>query len=74
VIWGNARESGWNAGWANARLLTIYDLELELKWKGMEGEEAVEGTLKVPEVSHEAIDGLADYVVSPYCGKRSRPV
>lgn len=46
------------------RILTIYDLEVELTWTGKnaDGEEAT-GTLKVPEVSHEAIDGLSDYVV-----------
>jgi hypothetical protein len=39
---------------------------VELKWegKGSDGED-VKGTVKVPEVSHEAIDGLSDYVVSP---------
>ena len=48
------------------RILTIYDLEVDLAWTGKNAEgEEVKGTLKVPEVSHEAIDGLSDYVVSP---------
>lgn len=47
------------------RILTIYDLEVDLAWTGTNAEgEEVKGTLKVPEVSHEAIDGLSDYVVS----------
>lgn len=46
------------------RILTIYDLEVDLAWTGKNAEgEEVKGTLKVPEVSHEAIDGLSDYVV-----------
>jgi activator of HSP90 ATPase len=45
--------------------LTIYDLEVEAVWVGKDSNgEEVKGTLKVPEVSHEAIDGLSDYVVS----------
>ena len=51
---------------ADIRLLTIYDLEVEATWTGKDSNgEEVKGTLKVPEVSHEAIDGLSDYVVSP---------
>lgn len=51
---------------AHIRLLTIYDLEVEATWTGKDSNgEEVKGTLKVPEVSHEAIDGLSDYVVSP---------
>jgi len=50
-----------------SRLLTIYDLEVEATWTGKDSNgEEVKGTLKVPEVSHEAIDGLSDYVVSPF--------
>lgn len=46
------------------RLLTIYDLEVEAKWEGKTAEgEDVKGTLRIPEFSHEAIDGLSDYVV-----------
>ena len=46
------------------RLLTIYDLEVEMTWegKGSDGED-VKGVVRVPEVSHEAIDGLSDYLV-----------
>jgi activator of HSP90 ATPase len=47
--------------------LTIYDLEVESAWIGKDSNgEEVKGTLKVPEVSHEAIDGLSDYVVSEF--------
>lgn len=50
---------------AELRLLTIYDFEVELRWEGKSSDgEEVKGTVKVPEVSHEAIDGLSDYVVS----------
>jgi len=53
-------------GIPDSRLLTIYDLEVEATWTGKDSNgEEVKGTLKVPEVSHEAIDGLSDYVVSP---------
>ena len=45
-------------------MLTIYDLAVEAQWVGKAGEEEVKGTVKVPEVSHEAIDGLSDYEVS----------
>lgn len=46
----------------DSRLLTIYDLEIEAKWKGnkKDGEE-VTGRLSIPEFSHEMIDGLSDY-------------
>jgi hypothetical protein len=47
------------------RLLTIYDLEVEAKWAGKVGEEEIKGKVRVPEVSHEAIDGLSDYEVRP---------
>ncbi|KAK4685548.1 activator of Hsp90 ATPase protein 1, partial [Tremellales sp. Uapishka_1] len=50
-------------GQRKGKLLTIYDMEVEMKWKGVDGDgEDIEGTLKVPEVSHEAFDGLSDYV------------
>ncbi|CAD6588892.1 MAG: hypothetical protein TREMPRED_005195 [Tremellales sp. Tagirdzhanova-0007] len=50
-------------GQRKGKLLTIYDLELEMKWAGLvEDGSQVKGTLKIPEVSHEAIDGLSDYV------------
>ncbi|OCF40485.1 chaperone activator [Kwoniella heveanensis CBS 569] len=50
-------------GQRKGKLLTIYDLEVQAKWTGKakDGSE-VNGTLKVPEMSHEAIDGLSDYV------------
>lgn len=44
--------------------MTIYDLEIEATWEGTDAEgNEVKGTLSVPEFSHEAIDGLSDYVV-----------
>ena len=49
------------------RLLTIYDCNLTLKWVGTasDGSE-VEGTLNIPEVSHEiTLDGDGDYQVRP---------
>ena len=36
-----------------------------MSWTGLlEDGSEVKGTLKIPEVSHEAIDGLSDYVVN----------
>jgi hypothetical protein len=36
-----------------------------MNWTGVaEDGSEVKGSVKVPEVSHEAIDGLSDYVVS----------
>ncbi|AFR92439.2 chaperone activator [Cryptococcus neoformans C23] len=50
-------------GQRKGKLLTIYDLEVQASWIGKtkDGNE-IKGTLKVPEVSHEAIDGVSDYV------------
>ncbi|AAW40882.1 chaperone activator, putative [Cryptococcus deneoformans JEC21] len=50
-------------GQRKGKLLTIYDLEVQASWIGKtkDGNE-VKGTLKIPEVSHEAIDGVSDYV------------
>lgn len=50
-------------GQRKGKILTIYDLEVELKWEGKskDGSE-VKGSLKIPEMSHETIDGLSDYV------------
>ena len=49
------------------RLITIYDCRLSLKWIGVAKDgTAVEGTVTIPEVSHEiTLDGLSDYVVRP---------
>ena len=46
------------------KLLTIYDLRVVAEWAGTgaDGSE-VKGTVTVPEVSHEAIDGLSEYEV-----------
>ncbi|WRT66256.1 uncharacterized protein IL334_003209 [Kwoniella shivajii] len=50
-------------GQRKGKILTIYDLEVEAKWSGKAKDGSdVEGTLRIPEVSHEAIDGLSDYV------------
>ena len=49
----------------STRLLTIYDLEVQLSFEGSDaGGADVKGTIKCPEVSHEAVDGLSEYVVS----------
>ncbi|KAL1413500.1 Co-chaperone [Vanrija albida] len=50
-------------GQRKGKLLTIYDLEVEAKWKGAgpAGEE-VTGRLSIPEFSHEMIDGISEYV------------
>lgn len=47
------------------RLITIYDVKIELKWEGKASDGTdVSGTLTIPEVSHEiTLDGLSDYVV-----------
>jgi hypothetical protein len=46
------------------RLITIYDCKVVLAWEGTasDGTE-VKGTLTIPEVSHEQLDGLEDYTV-----------
>ena len=47
------------------RLITIYDVKIELKWSGKasDGTE-VNGKLVIPEVSHEVtLDGLSEYEV-----------
>ena len=48
-----------------ARLITIYDTKIFLKWTGTNSEGAeVKGSLTIPEVSHEiTLDGLSDYIV-----------
>lgn len=48
-----------------SRLITIYDVKIELKWSGkaLDGTEA-NGKLVIPEVSHEVtLDGLSEYTV-----------
>jgi Activator of Hsp90 ATPase, N-terminal len=47
------------------RLITIYDVKIELKWNGTASDGTkVSGTLTIPEVSHEiTLDGLSEYVV-----------
>lgn len=47
------------------RLITIYDVKIELQWEGTASDGTdVSGTLTIPEVSHEVtLDGLSDYVV-----------
>jgi activator of HSP90 ATPase len=48
-----------------SRLITIYDVKIELKWSGKasDGTEA-NGQLVIPEVSHEVtLDGLSEYTV-----------
>lgn len=47
------------------RLITIYDVKLELKWSGKASDGVrVDGKLLIPEVSHEVtLDGLSEYTV-----------
>lgn len=46
------------------RVVTIYDLDMTLAWTAtLADETTIAGTVHVPEVSHEAIDGLSDYSV-----------
>ncbi|EIW70718.1 hypothetical protein TREMEDRAFT_38360 [Tremella mesenterica DSM 1558] len=49
-------------GQRKGKLLTIYDLVVEMSWKGtLEDGTEVKGKVNVPEVSHETIDGLTEY-------------
>lgn len=52
----------------HSRLLTIYDVKIELLWEGVaEDGTDVKGSLTVPEVSHEnSVDGVSDYEVGGY--------
>ena len=47
------------------RLITIYDVKIELKWSGKASDGTqVDGRLVIPEVSHEVtLDGTSEYVV-----------
>ena len=47
------------------RLITIYDVKIELKWAGKASDGTqVDGKLVIPEVSHEiTLDGTSEYVV-----------
>lgn len=48
------------------RLITIFDCKVVMKWQGTASDgTAVQGTLTIPEVSHEIIcDRLSEFVVS----------
>jgi Activator of Hsp90 ATPase, N-terminal len=48
------------------RLITIFDVRLELRWKGTTTDGTdVSGSLTIPEVSHEnVLDGVSDFTVS----------
>jgi hypothetical protein len=48
------------------RLITIFDCKVVMKWEGTASDgTAVQGTLTIPEVSHEIIcDRLSEFVVS----------
>lgn len=48
------------------RLITIFDVRLELQWKGSTSDGTdVSGSLIIPEVSHEnVLDGVSDFIVS----------
>jgi len=51
-------------GQRKSKLITIYDVKIELKWSGKASDgTAVNGRLIIPEVSHEiTLDGLSEYV------------
>ena len=50
-------------GQRKGKLLTIYDMDVTMSWTGTDSSgEEVKGTIQCPEVSHEAIDGLSEYV------------
>ncbi|GMK59170.1 hypothetical protein CspeluHIS016_0701850 [Cutaneotrichosporon spelunceum] len=55
-------EGDCDLGQRKGKLLTIYDLQVAAKWAGSDGTTEFSGTLNIPELSHEAIDGLSDYV------------
>jgi len=64
-------------GQRKSKLITIYDVKIELKWSGKasDGTE-VSGKLVIPEVSHEVtLDGLSEYVYNwTLSTKSSKPV
>lgn len=52
-------------GQRKGKLLTIYDCRIVAEWEGKDDKgDEVKGTVTLPEVSHECIDGLSDYTVS----------
>ncbi|BEI89645.1 uncharacterized protein CcaverHIS019_0210070 [Cutaneotrichosporon cavernicola] len=55
-------EGDCDLGQRKGKLLTIYDLQVSSKWTGSDGTNEFSGELKIPEFSHETIDGLSDYV------------
>ncbi|KAL7414651.1 activator of Hsp90 ATPase [Mrakia frigida] len=58
-----AIEGDVTVGQRKSKLLTIYDLDMTLSWSATtEDGTELSGTLRIPEVSHEAIDGISDYV------------
>jgi len=64
-------------GQRKSKLITIYDVKIELKWSGKasDGTE-VSGKLVIPEVSHEiTLDGISEYVYDwTLSTKSSKPV
>ncbi len=48
------------------RLITIFDVRLEMRWKGSTSDGTdIKGSLIIPEVSHEnVLDGVSDFIVS----------
>lgn len=57
------------------RLITIFDVRLELQWKGSTSDSTdVSGSLVIPEISHEnVLDSVSDFTVSRILPE-SRPV
>ncbi|KAF9792814.1 activator of Hsp90 ATPase [Thelephora terrestris] len=64
-------------GQRKSKLITIYDVKIELEWSGKasDGTEA-SGKLVIPEVSHEVtLDGLSEYTYNwTLTTKKSKPV
>jgi len=64
-------------GQRKSKLITIYDVKIELKWSGKASDGTqVDGKLAIPEVSHEVtLDGTSEYVyIWTLSTKSSKPV
>ncbi|CED83058.1 Uncharacterized conserved protein [Phaffia rhodozyma] len=63
-------------GQRKSKVITIYDLDMKLDWAGRrrlaDGTD-LSGSVRIPEVSHEAIDGISDYVFDFSSSSSSTP-